>query len=170
MAELLSPAWLDQARAQVKDAALGPDIAEIGKVEAIADGVAQIGGLPRTRLNELLRFDKGQVGFAQTLDAERIACVLLDSGSGVEAGDIVRGSGDVVRVPVGPELLGRVVDPLGRPLDGGAPITAENLMPIERPAPAIIERDLVTQPVQTGILVIDALFALGRGQRELIIG
>ena len=82
----------------------------------------------------------------------------------------MRGTGDVVRVPVGPALLGRVVDPLGRPLDGKGPIATDALEPIERPAPAIIDRDLVTQPVQTGLVVVDTLFALGRGQRELIIG
>ena len=88
----------------------------------------------------------------------------------MDAGDWVRGTGDVVRAPVGPELLGRVVDPLGRPIDGKGPISTKTSMPIQRPAPAIIDRDLVVQPVQTGLLVIDALFALGRGQRELIIG
>ena len=87
-----------------------------------------------------------------------------------EAGDAVRGTGGVVRVPVGPGLLGRVVDPLGRPLDGKGPIVAAGLDPIEQPAPGIIERDLVKQPVQTGTMVVDAFFALGRGQRELIIG
>jgi F-type H+-transporting ATPase subunit alpha len=167
---LFSSTWLDRAREQVRQAAIGPDIAEIGRVTSIGDGVAMVSGLPRTRLNELLRFDKGPVGFAQTLDENRIGCVLLDGGAQVEAGDMVRGTGDVVRTPVGPQLLGRVVDPLGRPLDGGVPIAAETLMPIERPAPSIIERDFVTEPVQTGTLVIDALFALGRGQRELIIG
>ena len=88
----------------------------------------------------------------------------------LEAGEIVHGTGEVVRTPVGPALLGRVVDPLGRPLDDGAPIAAERHDPVERPAPAILDRALVTEPVQTGILVIDSLFPLGRGQRELIIG
>jgi F-type H+-transporting ATPase subunit alpha len=106
----------------------------------------------------------------QSLERDRIACVLLDDVDGVEAGDSVRGTGDVVRTLVGPELLGRVVDPLGRPLDGKGPIATMATMPIERSAPAIIDRDLVVQPVQTGLVVIDALFALGRGQRELIIG
>ncbi len=106
----------------------------------------------------------------QSLERDRIGCVLLDDVDGVDAGDSVRGTGDVVRAPVGPELLGRVVDPLGRPLDGKGPISTKTSMPIERPAPAIIDRDLVVQPVQTGLVVIDALFALGRGQRELIIG
>ena len=96
--------------------------------------------------------------------------MLLDDAAQVEAGDTVTGSGEVVRVPVGEALLGRVVDPLGRPLDGGAPIRARRFDPVERPAPAIIERDLVVQPVQTGTLAIDAMFAIGRGQRELILG
>ena len=112
----------------------------------------------------------GQLGFAQTLDADQIGCVLLDEVGALEAGNIVRGTGEVVRTAVGPALLGRVVDPLGRPLDGGAPIVAERHDPVERPAPAILDRALVTQPVQTGILTIDSLFPLGRGQRELIIG
>ena len=96
--------------------------------------------------------------------------MLLDDIDAVEAGHTVRGTGGVVRVPVGPALLGRIVDPLGRPLDEKGPIEAEAQEPIEKPAPAIIERDLVTQPVQTGLTVIDTLFALGRGQRELIVG
>jgi F-type H+/Na+-transporting ATPase subunit alpha len=129
-----------------------------------------IEGLPRVRLNELLRFDKGQFGIAQTLDRDAIGCVLLDEGEGIQAGDVVRGTGEVVQVPVGPALLGRVVDPLGRALDDGPAIAATLHAPIEQPAPDIIERDAVTEPVQTGILVIDSLFALGRGQRELIIG
>ena len=104
------------------------------------------------------------------LERDRVGCVLLDDVDAIEAGDTVRGTGDVVRVPVGPALLGRVVDPLGRPLDGKGPVATDTLEPIERPAPAIIDRDLVTQPVQTGLVVVDTLFALGRGQRELIIG
>jgi len=117
-----------------------------------------------------LRFDRGQFGFAQVLERNRVGCVLFDDVDAIQAGDEVRGTGDVVRVPVGPGLLGRVVDPLGRPLDGKGPIVSESMEPIERPAPAIIDRELVTQPVQTGLVVVDTLFALGRGQRELIIG
>lgn len=163
-------AWSKSARAAVATSELGPRAEEIGRVEEIGDGIALVSGLPHVRLDELLRFERGQFGFVQVLDRDRIECVLLDEAEGVEAGDIVRGTGAVVRVPVGPGLLGRVVDPLGRPLDGKGPVTAETHEPIERPAPAIIERDLVTEPVQTGLLVIDTLFALGRGQRELIIG
>ena len=162
--------WLGAARQKLDAAALGPKAEEIGRVEEVGDGIALVSGLPDARLAELLRFEKGQFGFVQSLERDRIGCVLLDDVDGVEAGDNVRGTGDVVRAPVGPELLGRVVDPLGRPLDGKGPISTETSMPIERPAPAIIDRDLVVQPVQTGLVVIDALFALGRGQRELIVG
>ena len=162
--------WLGAARQKLDAAALGPKAEEIGRVEEVGDGIALVSGLPDARLAELLRFEKGQFGFVQSLERDRIGCVLLDDVDGVEAGDNVRGTGDVVRAPVGPELLGRVVDPLGRPLDGKGPISTETSTPIERPAPAIIDRDLVVQPVQTGLVVIDALFALGRGQRELIVG
>ncbi len=163
-------AWLARSRRKAASTTVGPYAEPVGRVEQTADGIALVSGLSEVRLDELLRFEKGQLGFAQTLDADRIGCVLLDDAAGVEAGDRVFGTGDVVRVPVGDMLLGRVVDPLGRPLDGGEDFTAKEWLPIERPAPSIIERDLVTEPVQTGTLVIDALFALGRGQRELIIG
>ena len=162
--------WMNEASARVDAARLGPQVEQVGHVVSIADGIAFVSGLALARLGELLRFPGGQVGFAQVLDEHRIGCVLLDECAGVRAGDVVKAGGDVVRVPVGGQLLGRVVDPLGRPLDGlDAPI-AESLEPVERTAPSIVDRDLVTEPVQCGSLVIDALFPLGRGQRELIIG
>ena len=163
-------AWLSNARKRVKATALAPTAEQVGRVERVADGIAVISGLPSVRLDELVRFERGQVGFAATLDPESLGCVLLDDPNGVEAGDLVRGTGEVVRVPVGPGLLGRTVDPLGRPLDGGNAINAERYEPAERPAPAIVDRDFVSEPVQTGLLVLDSMFALGRGQRELIIG
>ncbi len=162
--------WLKRARGRVGEARLGPQVEQVGRVEEVADGIAFVSGLPGAKLDELLRFQRGQFGFAQMLEPDRIGCVILDDIDAVEAGDMVRGTGDVVRVPVGPALLGRIVDPLGRPLDEKGPIQAEVQQPIEQPAPTIIERDLVTQPVQTGLVVIDTLFALGRGQRELIVG
>lgn len=165
-----SKAWLKDARASLATVVLGAHAEEVGRVEEVGDGVALVSGLRHVQLDELLRFEGGQLGFAQMLDEGRVGCVLLDDVDGVEAGDSVRGTGDVVRVPTGEGLLGRVVDPLGRPLDGKGPITGDTRMPIERPSPAIIDRDLVTEPVQTGLVAIDALFALGRGQRELIIG
>src|SRR6202046_1334082 len=157
--------WLEDARAKLGATALGPNADQIGRVEEVGDGIALVSGLPNVRLDELLRFDKGQFGFAQVLERDRVGCVLLDDVDAIEAGDMVRGTGDVVRVPVGPAMLGRVVDPLGRPLDGKGPIATDTIEPIERPAPRSEERDLVIQPVQTGLVVVDTLFALGRGQR-----
>ncbi|MFC4667984.1 F0F1 ATP synthase subunit alpha [Seohaeicola nanhaiensis] len=165
-----SPAWIAATRAALDTAELGPRAEHRGRVEEIGDGVALVSGLRDVRLDEVLQFAGGQVGFARVLDPDRIGCVLLDAATGVAAGDAVAGTGRVVSVPVGEALLGRVIDPLGRPLDGGEPIAAEAQLPIDRPAPAIIERDLVVEPVQTGVLVLDTLFALGRGQRELIVG
>lgn len=162
--------WLRTARQRVAEIPLTPLVEQVGRVEAAADGVARVSGLPELRLDELVHFERGQTGFVLSLDRDWLDCVLLDDATGVEAGHRVSGSGEVVRAPVGPSLLGRVVDPLGRPLDGAGPIAAAGFEPIERAAPSIIDRDFVTEPVQTGLLVIDAMFALGRGQRELIIG
>ena len=162
--------WLSRARERVSRAELGVEVSRFGRVEEIADGIAFLSGLPQARLDELLTFDGGQTGYVQSLEPDRVAAVLLDHAEGVEAGDKVSGTGAVVRVPVGEALLGRIVDPLGRPIDGGPAIEAQRHDPIERPAPGIIERAPVTRPVQTGTLVIDTLFALGRGQRELIVG
>ena len=166
----LADDWLKRASSRLGATRLGPEAEQIGRVQEVGDGIALVSGLPAVRQDELLRFEKGQFGFAQVLERDRIGCVLFDGVNAIEAGDRVRGTGDVVRVPVGPALLGRIVDPLGRPLDGKGPVVADRLEPIERPAPSIVDRDLVTQPVQTGVMVVDTLFALGRGQRELIIG
>jgi F-type H+-transporting ATPase subunit alpha len=167
---ILADDWLNRASAKVSATTLGPHSEQIGRVEEVGDGIALVSGLPTVKLDELVRFDKGQFGFAQVLERSRVGCVAFDDVNTIQAGDRVRGTGDVVRVPVGPALLGRIVDPLGRPLDGKGPVATDMREPIERPAPAIIDRDLVTQPVQTGLIVVDTLFALGRGQRELIIG
>jgi F-type H+/Na+-transporting ATPase subunit alpha len=163
-------AWLERGRAALANAQPGARADAVGRVEHVADGIALVSGLPDVRLNELLHFGGERFGFALTLDEDSIGAVLFDDSDAIAAGSVVSGTGQVVQVPVGPGLLGRVVDPLGRPLDGAEPVKAEARMPIERPAPSIIERDLVAQPIATGILLIDALFAIGRGQRELIIG
>ncbi len=162
--------WLRRSREILSHIDLAPQAETQGRVVHVANGIAFVSGLPDVRLNELLRFETGQTSLALTLDADGIGTVLLDDPKGIEAGARVSGLGDVVHVPVGPQLLGRVVDPLGRPLDEGEPIAGESTQTIERPAPAIIDRALVEQPVETGVLVVDALFALGRGQRELIVG
>lgn len=163
-------AWLTRGRAALNRLSLAPQAEVVGRVEHVADGIARVSGLPHVRLNEMLRFEGGQFGFALELDVDVLSCVLLDTDEDIAAGARVWGTGRVVEVPVGSNMLGRIVDPLGRPLDRGKPVQCATSLPIERPAPAIIERALVAQPIETGILLIDALFAIGRGQRELIIG
>ncbi len=162
--------WLDEARRRVKAATLGARSEDLGRVETIADGIAFVSGLRQARLDELLRFEGGKMGFVLTLEQNQVGCVLLDDAGGIEAGQVVHGTGEVVRAPVGTGLLGRIVDPLGRPLDGAGAIEAETREPVDKPAPTIVQRDFVTEPVQTGSLVLDAMFALGRGQRELLVG
>ncbi len=165
-----SAGWLATEREALSRVDLSAEARSIGRVEAIADGVARVSGLPETRLGELLRFEGGRMGYALSLDPETINAAIFDEAEAIGVGSLVSATGEVARVPVGPGLLGRVVDPLGRPLDRNEPVAAEAFHPIERPAPAIIDRALVSEPVATGVLVVDALFALGRGQRELIIG
>jgi len=156
--------------ARIASAPLGPALEERGTVAAIADGLATVTGLPGAGLNEIVTFATGARGFVLTLEEDRLHAALLDPMAGIAAGGAVQRTGEVISVPVGPALLGRVLDPLGRPLDDLPAPDAVAHLPAERPAPAIIERDFVSEPLQTGILVIDALFAVGRGQRELIIG
>ena len=163
--------WRSAAWARIAAKPLhAPAFEEIGRVHSVADGIAKVTGLEGVRLNELLHFPEGRMGYAASLEPGHIACVLLDEPDRVGTGQRVTRGGGVVQVPVGPGLLGRVVDPLGRPLDDGAPIEADEFLPAERAAPTIIERALVREPVHTGTLAVDALFPLGRGQRELIIG
>ena len=162
--------WLGRSRQRVKTLSLEPRLEHVGRVVRVGDGVATVMGLPDTRLDELLVFDGGVGGLAVDLDEETIGCVLLGDAGSIGAGSIVRGTGEVARVPVGEAMLGRVVDALGTPLDGGEPIATEALAPVEQPAPAIVDRALVTRPLATGLLVVDAMIPLGRGQRELIIG
>ena len=162
--------WLAKSRERVASAALEPRLDRIGRVAHVGDGVATVNGLPDTRLDELLIFEGEVRGLAADLDDDAIGCVLLNDYTGVAAGSVVRGTGKVARTPVGAELLGRVVDPLGAPLDGGEAVATENFAPVEQPAPTIIDRALVTRPLATGLLVVDTMIPLGRGQRELIIG
>jgi F-type H+-transporting ATPase subunit alpha len=162
--------WLPTARQRLRDMKVEPTLEHVGTVEHVGDGVATISGLPWTRLDELLRFEDGTVGLAFRVAEESVGCVLLGEGEEITAGSRVHGTGEIIRVPVGDGLLGRVVDPTGAPLDEGPPVLADRREPIEQPAPAIIDRDPVTQPLMTGLTVIDAMIPLGRGQRQLIIG
>ncbi len=162
--------WIGRARQRLARADLAPRLDQIGRVEHIGDGVAHVSGLPHTRLNELLRFADGTHGIAMSVAEDGLSCVLLGPGERIGAGTVVTGTGEVVRVPVGEALLGRVVSPLGDPLDDGPPIRPERRDPVQRPAPGIVERAHVREPLLTGITVIDAMIPLGRGQRQLIIG
>ena len=162
--------WLARQHAALSRARYGAQAQTFGCVERVADGVARISGLADVALDETVRFASGATGHVRTLDADFANVVLLDGAAGVEAGERVERTGAALHVPVGEGLLGRVIDPLGRPLDRDEPIAAETWLPVERPAPAIIDRAAVSEPLETGVLIVDALFAIGRGQRELIIG
>jgi F-type H+-transporting ATPase subunit alpha len=162
--------WAGAAKARAAAADLGPSNEEIGRVIRVADQIALVEGLFHTRLNELLVFADGTRGLATALDEDSIGCVLLGPEEGITAGSRVRGTGATVHVPVGPALLGRVLDPLGAPLDGGGPVETDDVAPVEKPAPDIASRAPVTEPMFTGTTVIDAMLPLGRGQRELVIG
>lgn len=163
-------AALDALKSRIAAAQLGAAAEELGTVIAIADGLARLSGLHGAELNEVLAFEGGARGFVLALEEDQVQAALLDTAEGIAAGCTVKRSGEVLSVPVGKALLGRVLDPLGRPLDELPPPETGERLPAERPAPTIIERDFVSEPLETGLLVIDALFAIGRGQRELIIG
>ncbi|MEI7462718.1 MAG: F0F1 ATP synthase subunit alpha, partial [Pirellula sp.] len=142
----------------------------VGIVREIGDGVARIEGLSDVMLNELIEFPGGLYGLALNLEENEVGCILLGDEKEIVEGTEVKTTGRLLSVPVGMGLLGRVVDTLGAPVDGKGPITASAIYPVEKVAPGIIKRKSVTQPVQTGIMAIDAMIPVGRGQRELIIG
>lgn len=142
----------------------------VGNVIAVGDGVALVDGLADVRANELVEFESGQAGLALNLEPDNVGVVIMGDYSDIGIGDEVRATGRIASVPVGNALLGRVVDALGKPIDGKGPINTNKVRPIERVAPGVIERKGVDTPVQTGIISIDAMFPIGRGQRELIIG
>ena len=149
-------------RAAVKD--------EIGSVTEAGDGIARVSGLPSTMTNELLKFENGTLGLALNLDVREIGVVILGEFTGIEEGTAVRRTGEILSVPVGDGFLGRVVDALGRPIDGKGEIKAETTRALEIQAPSVVQRQPVKEPMQTGIKAIDAMTAIGRGQRQLIIG
>lgn len=143
---------------------------EVGVIKTVSTGIAKISGLPGVGYEELVRFPGGLLGIAFSVDSDEIGVVLLGDYSHLRSGDMVERTGRVIDVPVGDSLLGRVIDPLGKPLDGRERPVFEQRLPIERQAPAIMDRAPVNIPLQTGIKVIDAIIPVGRGQRELIIG
>ncbi|MCO5182704.1 MAG: F0F1 ATP synthase subunit alpha [Anaerolineae bacterium] len=142
----------------------------IGKVISVGDGIALVDGLADVKASELVEFSSGVLGIALNLEEASVGVVVMGDYTTIEVGDEVRTTGRISSVPAGEGLIGRVVDPLGQPIDGKGPIAVEAIMPIERIAPGVIERKEVDTPVQTGIVAIDALTPIGRGQRELVIG
>jgi F-type H+-transporting ATPase subunit alpha len=146
------------------------DVAEVGKVLEVGDGVAQIYGLSKAMAGEMLEFADGAVGVVFNLEENSVGAVVLGDYLGIKEGDEVRTTGKLLSVPVGEAMIGRVVDPLGRPMDGKGPIQTPHRRPMETKAPGIAERQPVNQPLQTGIKAVDAMIPIGRGQRELIIG
>jgi F-type H+-transporting ATPase subunit alpha len=147
-----------------------PSSGSIGFVTQVGDSVATVYGLDRAVYGELVEFASGAIGIVLNLEEDAVGCVLLNGESLVRDGEEVRGTGRVVSVPAGEALLGRVVNPLGNPIDGKGPVEAEEYLPVESPAPPVIDRGSVDQPLQTGALAVDAMIPIGRGQRELIIG
>jgi F-type H+-transporting ATPase subunit alpha len=174
MAELSITELSADIRAAIEELKNRPEIENVGVVTRVGDGIAWIYGLSGSGYNEMLEIDglDGQkvTAFALNLGEDEIGAVILGDDTLVKAGASVRLSGHVLEVPVGPELVGRVVDPLGRPLDGGEPIKTKQTSRVERPAPGVLDRKHVSEPLMTGLVAIDAMVPIGRGQRELIIG
>ncbi|HLV05732.1 MAG TPA: F0F1 ATP synthase subunit alpha, partial [Actinomycetaceae bacterium] len=143
---------------------------EVGRVTVAGDGIARVEGLPGTMANELLRFEDGTLGLALNLDVREIGVIVLGEFTGIEEGQTVRRTGEVLSTPVGDNFLGRVIDPTGKPIDGLGPIEAEGTRALELQAPGVMMRKSVHEPLQTGIKAIDSMIPIGRGQRQLIIG
>jgi F-type H+-transporting ATPase subunit alpha len=174
MSELSITTLSDDIRAAIAQLKNRPEIEKVGVVTRVGDGIAWIYGLRDCGYNEMLELEgvdgNPVTAFAFNLGEDEIGAVLLGEDVDVKAGTTARLSGKVLEVPVGPELVGRIVDPLGRPLDGGAPISTKQMSRVERPAPSVLDRKHVGEPLMTGIMAIDAIVPIGRGQRELIIG
>src|SRR5207253_2593714 len=161
---------LQEIEAQIAGVKASVAKQNIGVVREIGDGVAKIEGLTDVMLNEMIDFGNGIVGLALNLEETEVGAIILGDYTHVVEGQEVRTTGKLLQVPVGKVMLGRVVNALGQPVDGKGPIKSDIAYPVEKIAPGIIKRKSVSQPVQTGIMAIDAMIPIGRGQRELIIG
>ena len=161
---------VDVLKAQLQSYTAAASTATVGHVIDVGDGIARVEGLSNVKSSEKVTFASGATGVALNLEEDTVGVMILNGATGVAEGEEVRGTGQVMSVPVGDALIGRVVNPLGEPIDGKGAIKATDTFPVERVAPGVITRESVKQPVQTGIKAIDALIPIGRGQRELIIG
>src|SRR6478752_5016313 len=157
-------------REQIGSFAVDVDVAEVGSIVSVGDGIARVHGIENTMAGEMLEFPHGVFGIALNLEEESVGAVLLGEFTEIKEGDPVKRTGRIISVPIGDELLGRVVNALGQPIDGKGPIGSNRFSPIERIAPGVVDRQSVKEPVQTGLKAIDSMVPIGRGQRELIIG
>src|SRR6187455_1405982 len=157
-------------RDQIGNYATDVDVAEVGSVISVGDGIARLNGIESAMAGEMLEFPHGVFGIALNLEEDSVGAVLLGHSTEIKEGDQVRRTGRIISVPVGEEVIGRVVNSLGQPIDGKGPIAAKKFMPIERLAPGVVDRSPVKEPLQTGLKAIDGMVPIGRGQRELIIG
>src|SRR4051794_32514395 len=157
-------------REQIGSFAVDVDVAEVGSIISIGDGIARVHGVDNAMAGEMLEFPHNVFGIALNLEEESVGAVLLGEFNEIKEGDTVKRTGRIISVPVGEEMLGRVVNALGQPVDGKGPITTKTFAPIERIAPGVVDRQSVREPLQTGLKAIDAMVPIGRGQRELIIG
>src|SRR5512139_1174058 len=157
-------------RDQIGSFAVDVDVAEVGTIVSIGDGIARVHGIERAMAGEMLEFSHGVFGIALNLEEESVGAVLLGDYRQIKEGDTVKRTGRIISVPVGEQMLGRVVNALGQPLDGKGPISSKQYLPIERIAPGVVDRQGVKEPLQTGLKAIDGMVPIGRGQRELIIG
>jgi F-type H+/Na+-transporting ATPase subunit alpha len=157
-------------RDQIGSYAVNVDVAEVGTIVSIGDGIARVHGVEKTMAGEMLEFPHGVFGIALNLEEESVGAVLLGEYTEIREGDTVKRTGRIISVPVGEELVGRVVNALGQPVDGKGPIAAKQFTEIERIAPGVVDRNPVKEPLQTGLKAIDSMVPIGRGQRELIIG
>src|SRR5580658_6465522 len=160
----------DLIRTRIENFAAASEARDVGTVVSVTDGICRIHGLADVRYGEMIEFSGDLFGLALNLEQDSVGSVVLGDYKTIREGDTVKTTGRILEVPIGPELLGRVGDALGRPLDGKGPINAKATAPIERVAPGVIYRQSVSQPVQTGYKAVDAMVPIGRGQRELIIG
>ncbi len=157
-------------RDHIGNYAVDVDVAEVGTVISVGDGISRVHGIERAMAGEMLEFPHGVFGIALNLEEESVGAVLLGHSTEIKEGDTVKRTGRIISVPVGDEVVGRVVNALGQPIDGKGPIASKQFMPIERLAPGVVDRQPVKEPLQTGLKAIDGMVPIGRGQRELIIG
>src|SRR3954463_12369655 len=157
-------------RDQIGSFAVNVDVAEVGTGISIGDGISRVHGIERVMAGEMLEFPRGVFGIALNLEEDSVGAVLLGDFKEIKEGAQVKRTGRIISVPVGDEMLGRVVNALGQPIDGKGPISTKQFLAIERLAPGVVDRQPVKEPLQTGLKAIDAMVPIGRGQRELIIG